>query len=324
MVLGAACYLAACAGAAATVVNPCGDPTDPGDRNCLNPPSYQAQAYAAVTQASVSAQLGGHALRFANAARFGAGQFIFESGIGRDAADGATFSQTQWFQPSGWPTDGFGTFSKSGGTDTATLTGVLVAGRQLVPGRFGNHSGAVQLADYAKRFSVRLSFAYRGDGLGNDGAGGPLLELDSDAYVDGGGVIDPNNWSYFDLKRGDLVGEGDYAGLVLSLYQIGGPFQSGTGANGRNTDLGLSGGFGYVITQLETGKSRFLADLALKQKLFVGWSSKTEGGGEQGAFNIDWDVVPVPEPAGLGLLALGAAALAAGRRVRPGGARAGC
>ena len=79
------------------------------------------------------------------------------------------------------------------------------------------------------------------------GSGGPKTELASGAYVNNGGTVDTNTWKYYDFsstKDSVLTADsGVYAGQSLTLSdKTGGqyPIQMGYGANGKNTEMGLS------------------------------------------------------------------------------------
>ena len=71
--------------------------------------------------------------------------------------------------------------------------------------------------------------------------GSPKRELLDTAYIENGGTIDTSTWHYYETMLGTLRGLGDYSGALLTLENRGPAFQLGLGANGKNTNPGLSG-----------------------------------------------------------------------------------
>jgi hypothetical protein len=139
----------------------------------------------------------------------------------------------------------------------------------------------------AHAFDVTVVFAPTAPGVES-----PKKELRDMAYVENGGSIDTSSWSYFsiDQTRTSLVGVGSATlGQSFSLFtrptdgSI--PFQLGMGANGKNTNMGLSGWFGFDM------------------------DNRTYAGD----INIDLSVIPVPGAVALGMLGLAALG---GRRFR--------
>ncbi|MDY6804309.1 MAG: PEP-CTERM sorting domain-containing protein [Cyanobacteriota bacterium] len=126
------------------------------------------------------------------------------------------------------------------------------------------------------------------------GTGGPKKELKSSAYAPNG-PVDTDSWYYYDFhstKSSVFTGVAGsfYDGKTISIDDVTGGeslVQVGEGANGKNTNMGLSTWFNYD------------------------GDYKTSGN-QHGDFNID--LVEVPEPAamsfmGLALLGLGASQL---------------
>ncbi|NEO39678.1 MAG: PEP-CTERM sorting domain-containing protein [Moorea sp. SIOASIH] len=80
--------------------------------------------------------------------------------------------------------------------------------------------------------------------------GGPKKELPKSEYVENGGSVDTSTWRYYNMDetRATLTGVDFYDGKELNLYQR--PengkyaFQVGVGANGKNTNFGMSGWLG--------------------------------------------------------------------------------
>ncbi|MEM8962997.1 MAG: SdrD B-like domain-containing protein, partial [Acidobacteriota bacterium] len=84
----------------------------------------------------------------------------------------------------------------------------------------------------------------------------PKKELKRTAYVNKGGPIDPATWWYYPDFTSTLTGVGEYAGAVIELTTRGPAWQTGVGANGKNTNLGASMWFNYnVISQPTVGPS---------------------------------------------------------------------
>lgn len=89
-----------------------------------------------------------------------------------------------------------------------------------------------------------------------EGWGGPKKELKDYAYVENGGTIDTNTWSYYDFsstKTSTLSADmGTYAGQTLELSDFtngGFPMQIGYGASGKNLEMGFSTWFKYEGSQ---------------------------------------------------------------------------
>lgn len=99
-------------------------------------------------------------------------------------------------------------------------------------------------------------------------SGSPKLELKSTCYTSNGGTIDPSTWVYYTGVEGTLTGAPDsvYAGAVLSLVRRGPAVQIGDGANGKNTNDGLSFWFDWTVevqgaTPLSNGVGDFNIDI---------------------------------------------------------------
>ena len=85
-------------------------------------------------------------------------------------------------------------------------------------------------------------------------AGSPKKELKSSAYVGNGGPIDPSTWTFYTSWTGTLTGTGDFAGAVLTLESTGSALQIGAGANGKNTNNGMSSWLTWtVVSQPDSG-----------------------------------------------------------------------
>ena len=97
---------------------------------------------------------------------------------------------------------------------------------------------AVDRNNASKTFDIDIIFSGRTDAAG---AGSPKKELLPNAYVAGGGPIDPSTWHYYTSLSGTLTGGGDYAGAVITVVRTGPSFQVGYGANNKNTNNGASG-----------------------------------------------------------------------------------
>ena len=110
--------------------------------------------------------------------------------------------------------------------------------------------------------------------------GSPFQELDPSCYVPTGSV-DPSTWRYYSGFTGQLVGTGNYAGAVLSVTPFMHCFQVGSGASGKNTNLGASGWFEWQIISQPTDPQYTL--------------HSSSDNGVSGDFNLTISV-PKPEP----------------------------
>ncbi|WP_424094669.1 PEP-CTERM sorting domain-containing protein [Moorena producens] len=91
--------------------------------------------------------------------------------------------------------------------------------------------------------------------------GGPKKELPKSEYAENGGSVDTTTWRYYNMNetQATLTGVDFYDGKELNLYQR--PengkysFQVGVGANGKNTNFGMSGWLGttgsFTLTQAD-------------------------------------------------------------------------
>ncbi|HEX3557099.1 MAG TPA: SdrD B-like domain-containing protein [Thermoanaerobaculia bacterium] len=131
---------------------------------------------------------------------------------------------------------------------TATLTGTLKS-----------------ISDPNKVFTVTVNFSGY---TTTTPAGSPKKELQSKAYVENGGPIDPSKWTYYTSFTGTLTGAGTYAGATITITNTGPAFQVGVGANGKNLNFGGSGWYLWTVTHQPTS----------------GGSIQTNG---QGDINID-------------------------------------
>jgi hypothetical protein len=138
-------------------------------------------------------------------------------------------------------------FTNNSGRFYSVPGGSVITG-ELAVGVADSTSSALIL-DASRRFQLQMQFSTRGR---TAGSGGPKLELKPEAYVNAGGNIDPDMWSYFDLTGASLVGEGDFDGITIALTQMPAnseyPFQFGNGASGRNVRASGSMWFDWVIT----------------------------------------------------------------------------
>ncbi|NEO02071.1 MAG: PEP-CTERM sorting domain-containing protein [Moorea sp. SIO3I7] len=119
----------------------------------------------------------------------------------------------------------------------------------------------------------------------------PKKELPKFNYVENGGSIDTSDWYYYNMDedRATLTGVDFYDGKELNLYQMPRDgkhaFQVGFGANGKNTNFGMSGWLGA------TGSYTFdKADINVDLTLDPNHPSNS---------------TPVPEPMTMGLFSLG-------------------
>ena len=84
--------------------------------------------------------------------------------------------------------------------------------------------------------------------------GSPKLELQSSAYVENGGTVDPNGWHYYGNLLGELKGLGRMRGATLQIDRRGPAFQVGSGANGKNQKYGSCGWLNVtVVDQPQAG-----------------------------------------------------------------------
>ncbi|NEQ84591.1 MAG: PEP-CTERM sorting domain-containing protein [Moorea sp. SIO2I5] len=119
----------------------------------------------------------------------------------------------------------------------------------------------------------------------------PKKELNKSEYVENGGTIDTSKWYYYNMDedRATLTGVDSYDGKELNLYQMPRDgkhaFQVGFGANGKNTNFGMSGWLG-ANGSYTFDKGDINVDLALDP-------------------NHPSNSTPVPEPMTMGLFSLG-------------------
>lgn len=122
---------------------------------------------------------------------------------------------------------------------------VFVTGGQFVelPNNTARLVGiAARTSDTRQRFLVDLTFH---DYVPQTSrvfppAGAPLLELDPNAYTANGGTLNPNHWHYYRRVGGTLTGLEAFRGAFLTVSERG-IAQCGTGANGRNAEMGATG-----------------------------------------------------------------------------------
>jgi phage tail protein X len=122
----------------------------------------------------------------------------------------------------------------------------FIAGGRLVEHQGGSArlSGVIaRETEPEQRFFVDLVFRGRvspGEG-GHAPAGSPKLDLFPEAYVAGGGPVDPASWHYYAETDGFLIGLEDLAGARVRLGRMGPAFQIGLGASGSSLEYGASG-----------------------------------------------------------------------------------
>lgn len=80
-------------------------------------------------------------------------------------------------------------------------------------------------------------------------SGSPKKDLDSDAYINNGGPINPATWRYYTHFTGTLRGFGHYEGALLAIKRTGPAFQIGFGANNKNINYGASAWFTWRVVQ---------------------------------------------------------------------------
>lgn len=110
--------------------------------------------------------------------------------------------------------------------------------------------------DPNKRFELSVEFLDRiNPGASNyPPSDSPKKELQASAYLEHGGIIDPDAWHYYELTVGTLIGLDDYAGAVLHLQRKGPAFQVGQGASGKNRNYGASGWLMWeLLSQVDSG-----------------------------------------------------------------------
>ncbi len=108
------------------------------------------------------------------------------------------------------------------------------------------------VSDPTKIFTVDVQFS----GLTSTApSGSPKKELQSSAYIENGGPINPATWLYFTSYTGTLTGAGTYAGAVITISRTGPAFQMGVGADGKNIGFGGSGWFLWTVTHQPTSGS---------------------------------------------------------------------
>jgi hypothetical protein len=123
--------------------------------------------------------------------------------------------------------------------------------------------------------------------LGGAPTGTPKLELFASAYAPVG-PVDPTTWMFASTVTGTLTGTGAmYNGLILDVERMGPAAQMGAGANGKNTNDGLSTWLYFSV-----------ADAANTQF--------DVGDMFRGDINVDIEAAPVPEPSAAVVFGLGA------------------
>lgn len=139
-------------------------------------------------------------------------------------------------------------------------------------GYFNLTGTVVSETDSSKKWDVDLWFKdseFVSDG--NYYTGLDKKELASSYYVENGGTIDSTTWEHLDITGfedgcsgnycSSITGDGSFAGLNLSLTQRPGngtyTFQVGEGANGKNTNDGMSGWFNWTLDGTSTALKNY-------------------------------------------------------------------
>ncbi|MFT5732476.1 MAG: hypothetical protein ACJAZN_001657 [Planctomycetota bacterium] len=115
---------------------------------------------------------------------------------------------------------------------------------------------AYSASDPSLMFLAGVNFADRIDpqAPGYPPTSSPKLELQSSAYVAGGGTVDPNGWHYYGNTLGELKGLGRLRGASIRVDRRGPAFQIGNGASGKNERYGACGWLNVsVLSQPQSG-----------------------------------------------------------------------
>ena len=94
----------------------------------------------------------------------------------------------------------------------------------------------------------------------NESATSPRRDLTRSAYIENGGPIDTDTWTYFDSFSATFTGvpgDATFDGVVFEAVMKGEVPQMGVGANGKNINFGLSNWFDVTVTQAPETGSRF-------------------------------------------------------------------
>src|SRR4051794_28077706 len=83
-------------------------------------------------------------------------------------------------------------------------------------------------------------------------SGSPKKDLDSSAYINNGGPVDPSTWHYYTNFSGTFTGFGLYANAILDIVRYGPSFQVGIGASGKNVNFGAGAWFTWYVRQQPT------------------------------------------------------------------------
>lgn len=90
-------------------------------------------------------------------------------------------------------------------------------------------------------FAFDVVYNLESSGVGPDG---PVLRnFFNSALAENGGPISAADFEFFNIINGTFSGVGDFAGLNFDITQAHSPLQIGTGASGKNADLGIAAWF---------------------------------------------------------------------------------
>ena len=133
-------------------------------------------------------------------------------------------------------------------------------------------------SDTNQAFDVSMTLSGR---TTNTPSGSPKKQLCDMAYVEKGGPIDPSTWRYYPNFSGVLTGVGSYSGAIMNISGVGGAFQVGAGASGKNFDFGASAWFTWVVIQPPTsGRLQRTGQGDVNIDIFdCGGEGEGEGGG---------------------------------------------
>lgn len=154
--------------------------------------------------------------------------------------------------------------------------GKFIADGEVLFDEFDNgtahlYGDIVAANDTSKQWTIDVWFNYSGIGEVGEGDRGPKKELRNSTYSGINPVVDTDEWYYYTIDETRSIlsaDEGTYAGQTLNLFDYSrGNYlaQIGYGANGKNTEFGLSTWFGYTGYQASRGHSDFNLDLVARE-----------------------------------------------------------